>query len=87
MPDRTYGWQAVRLGQQLRARRRALGLTQAEVALLAGTTQKTVSQLETGKPTSRLDVVAAVAEALGLELVAVSHDALPPGLDTEEIDR
>lgn len=77
------GAQAVRLGAQLRARRRALGLTQDEVAELAATTQRTVSVLESGKPTARLDVLVAVAEALGLELVAVGHDELPRVLGDE----
>ena len=39
MNERTYSVQAVRLGEQLRSRRRALGLTQEELAVLADTTQ------------------------------------------------
>ncbi len=76
MTDRTSTRQAVRLGMQLRSRRKALGLTQSEVAELAGTTQRTVSLLESGKPTARLDIIAAVSDTLGLELVAVSRERL-----------
>lgn len=76
MNDRTYDTPAGRLGGQLRRRRRALHLTQEEVAELAGTTQRTVSVLESGKPTARLDVLVAVAEALGLQLVALPHDVV-----------
>ncbi|MBW3663385.1 MAG: helix-turn-helix domain-containing protein [Actinobacteria bacterium] len=76
MNDRTYDTAAGRLGDQLRRRRRALHLTQEEVAELAGTTQRTVSVLESGKPTARLDVLVAVAEALGLQLVALPHDVV-----------
>lgn len=84
MNERTYSVQAVRLGEQLRSRRRALRLTQEELAVLADTTQHTVSMLETGKRTSRLDILVAVAEALGLELVAVNHGTLPTLCDTDE---
>lgn len=73
MSDPTYVAAARALGSQLRARRKALGLTQSEVAELAGTTQRTVSVLESGKPTARLDVVSAVADALGLVIVAVDR--------------
>lgn len=76
MNDRTYDTPAGRLGGQFRRRRRALHLTQEEVAELAGTTQRTVSVLESGKPTARLDVLVAVAEALGLQLVALPHDVV-----------
>lgn len=63
-----------RLGAQLAVRRRLLGLTQAEVADLAGTTQRTVSQAETGKA-GRLEVYAGIAHTIGLEVVAVPHNA------------
>lgn len=49
-------------------RRRQLGLTQADLADLAGVSDRSVRALESGKATMRLDVVTAVAEALGLEL-------------------
>ena len=57
------------LGSHLRERRRALGLNQSEVAELAGTTQRSVSQVENGKAAT-LALYGAVAEVLGLEIVA-----------------
>jgi HTH-type transcriptional regulator / antitoxin HipB len=59
-----------RLGAQVRAQRRLLNLTQTDVAELAGTTQRSVSQVETGKAAS-LELYAAVCEVVGLELTAV----------------
>lgn len=67
MSRQTYGG---RIGAALRLRRRSLGLTQTEVAELAGTTQRTVSEVEAGKA-SGLSIYAAVAEVLGMTLVAV----------------
>ena len=64
MNDGTY---TGRVGAQLRDRRRSLGLTQTEVADLAGTTQRSVSQVERGKAAS-IDLYLAVSEVLGLEL-------------------
>lgn len=60
---------AGRMGAAVRARRRALGLDQAEVATLAGVGLAFLYQLEHGKPTLRIDKLLAVLEVLGLELV------------------
>ncbi|MGQ0463707.1 MAG: type II toxin-antitoxin system Y4mF family antitoxin [Sporichthyaceae bacterium] len=56
------------LGAAIRRRRRALRLTQDELADLAGCSRRTVSAVETGKATVRLDVVVALLEVLGLRL-------------------
>lgn len=69
MSDRTY---SRRLGAQLRAQRKLLNLTQTAVAELAGTTQRSVSQVETGKASS-LELYAAVSEVVGLEVTAVAR--------------
>jgi HTH-type transcriptional regulator / antitoxin HipB len=61
---------ADRLGALIRARRRELGLTQTEVADVANTNLRLVSELERGKPTARLENVMRVLEALGIELEA-----------------
>ena len=53
---------------ELRARRHSLGLTQAEVADLAGCNVRFVTQLERGKTTVRLDKLLSVLAALGLEV-------------------
>lgn len=66
MTARTY---AVRVGAELRAQRKLLHLNQTEVADLAGTTQRSVSQAETGKASS-LELYGSIAEVLGLELAA-----------------
>lgn len=67
MSDQTY---SERLGAQLRAQRKRLCLTQTEVAELAGTTQRSVSQVETGKASS-LELYASVCAVVGLELAAI----------------
>ena len=59
-----------RLGDDVRRRRRALGLGQDELADLSGTSPRWIRSLEHGKSTVRLDKLAAVLDALGLELRA-----------------
>jgi y4mF family transcriptional regulator len=61
---------ATRLADDVRARRGVLGLRQDELADLSGVSVRFVRALEHGKPTVRLDKVAAVLDALGLELRA-----------------
>jgi HTH-type transcriptional regulator / antitoxin HipB len=56
------------LATQVRDRRRALGLTQQELADLAECSPRFVRSLEGGKGTVRLDKVVDVLEALGLRL-------------------
>lgn len=58
------------LGALIRARRRELGLTQTEVANVARTTLRFISELEGGKQTAQLDGVLRVLAALGIELNA-----------------
>lgn len=59
---------ATRLGAELRARRKLLRLTQAELAVLAGCGPDFLYDLERGKPTVRLDKLVPVLAVLGLEL-------------------
>lgn len=56
------------LGRGIAARRKELGLTQEELAALAGVSTRFLSSLEGGKPTARLSTVLAVLDALGLEV-------------------
>lgn len=56
------------LGEQIRARRRHLGLRQQDLADLSGTSQRFIRDLESGKASVQLDKATAVLEALGLEL-------------------
>ncbi len=57
------------VGTLLRQRRRALALTQSDVARLGHTGQRFVIDLERGKPTVQLQKVLTVLDLLGLELV------------------
>lgn len=59
------------LGAAIRRTRKAHGLTQSQLAGLAGTGLRFVSELERGKPNVALDKVLAVLAVLGLRLQAV----------------
>jgi HTH-type transcriptional regulator / antitoxin HipB len=56
------------LGTRIRQRRKALGLTQSEVAATARTTLRFISELERGKRTAQLEGVLRVLQTLGLDL-------------------
>ena len=56
------------LGKAIRLRRKELRLTQGELAAVAGTSLRFVSEVERGKPTARLDGVLRLLAALGLSL-------------------
>ncbi|MDD2941942.1 MAG: helix-turn-helix transcriptional regulator [bacterium] len=58
-----------KLGQVIRTERRAHGMTQGELAALAGVGLNFISQLESGKEGGRIDKILHVLEVLGLELV------------------
>ena len=57
---------AVALGLQIRDRRRALNISQEELAELAGVSLRFLGSLERGKSTVRLSAMLAVCKALGL---------------------
>ncbi|MCU6480735.1 y4mF family transcriptional regulator [Arthrobacter silviterrae] len=59
---------AAQLGAAVRARRRELELTQIETADLADVSPRVLSDLENGRETVRLDILHAVANALGLSV-------------------
>lgn len=56
------------LGAMLRAARKKLGLTQAQLALAAGVGTRFIVDLEAGKSTVRLQHVLRVIDALGGQL-------------------
>jgi HTH-type transcriptional regulator/antitoxin HipB len=58
------------LGPLIRGRRKELGLNQTELAEVARTSLRFVSELERGKPTAQLDGVLRVLAALGIRLEA-----------------
>ena len=60
-----------RIGGFVRNRREARGLSQAQVAELAGVGIRAVSELERGKPTLRMDVANAVLGVFGKTLGVV----------------
>jgi len=66
-----------RIGATVRARREELGLTQVELAELAGCSTRFVHTVEAAKPSLRLDKLADVLEVLGLDLVVVGPGSEP----------
>ena len=62
----------------VRARRRALGLSQVDAAELAGVSERFVRLVESGKVSVRLDKLSALLAALGLELRATLRQTCPP---------
>lgn len=56
------------LGSSIREERKSQGLSQTELANLAGVSLNFVSQLESAKPTVRIDKVLQVLSTLGMEL-------------------
>lgn len=59
---------SVELGRVLRQVRKSQGLTQQELALIANTAPRFLSELERGKPTCQLGKALHVARCLGVQL-------------------
>jgi y4mF family transcriptional regulator len=59
------------VADEVRGRRRALGLTQQDLAELAGVSERFIRFVEQAKPSVQLDTLEAVLAALGLELRVV----------------
>jgi transcriptional regulator with XRE-family HTH domain len=57
----------------LRSRRRALGITQTQLAAITGTAQSTISDIETGVVSVSLDVYLRLLEALGADLTVTDR--------------
>jgi y4mF family transcriptional regulator len=57
-------------GERLRQRRKALGVTQKDLAMASGTGLRLIIDLERGKPTCQIGKALAVAQALGLKIEA-----------------
>ena len=57
-----------RLGQKIARQRRAVGLTQAELAEKVGVQPETISRIETGKRTVSLGLIALLSESVDLQL-------------------
>lgn len=56
------------IGSAIRAKRQAIGLTQVELAQLAGVGERFLSELERGKATAELGKVLRVCLRVGLDL-------------------
>ncbi len=65
---------SVDIGTVIRARREAMGLSQAELARLASVGRQWLIQMEKGKPTAQIDPALKTFEALNLKLM-VLHEA------------
>jgi HTH-type transcriptional regulator/antitoxin HipB len=65
----------VSLGRALRDARRKRGLTQQQLANLAGVAQPTVSVVERGQNRTSLDTILRLLAALDLEIVLQSRQA------------
>lgn len=68
------------LGTFIRDKRRALGLSQSELAEKAGVGLNFVYQLEKNKPTVQLDCTREVLRALGFDLAVEPIASLPLAL-------
>jgi HTH-type transcriptional regulator/antitoxin HipB len=67
------------LGRFVKKERKAMGLTQAELALTSGTGTRFISDLENGKPTCQIGKTLTVLKTLGLRLTLSSSHG--PGED------
>jgi transcriptional regulator with XRE-family HTH domain len=63
------GWLFAQIAEQVAARRHELGLSQAELAALCGTTQSAIARLESGGRPPRIDTLLRLAGALDCTLV------------------
>jgi ribosome-binding protein aMBF1 (putative translation factor) len=63
------GWLFAQIAGQVADRRRELGLSQAELAEVCGTTQSAIARLESGGRPPRIDTLLKLALALDCELV------------------
>ena len=76
------GWLFAQIAEQVADRRRELGLSQAELAEICGTTQSAIARLESGGRPPRIDTLLKLAHALDCDL-AVELRPRPPAEGTE----
>jgi HTH-type transcriptional regulator/antitoxin HipB len=65
------------LGNQLKRRRGALGVSQAQVASLSGSAQATVSLLERDRLDARVSTLIDIARALGMDVRLIPREVIP----------
>lgn len=66
--DSDRGWFFAQIAEQVADQRKALGLSQKELAELTGTTQSAIARLESGGRPPRIDTLLGIAEALDCDL-------------------
>ena len=67
---------SIEFGAGLARARRALGLTQRDLALAIGVGERFIVDLESGKPTAQLGKALAAAKAAGMRLVDSAEPAV-----------
>ncbi len=72
------GWLFAQIADQVTQRRRELGLSQAELAHVCGTTQSAIARLESGGRPPRIDTLLKLAHALDCDLVVELRPSPPP---------
>jgi transcriptional regulator with XRE-family HTH domain len=63
-----------RIGGKIADLRKARGMTQQQLADMAGLAQQNLARVETGRYSSRLDTLAAIADALGCQIDFIIKD-------------
>jgi y4mF family transcriptional regulator len=61
---------AAEIGKMIRAKRKEIGMTQADFAGLCNVGTRFISELENGKPTLEFDRVLRVTRLIGIDLFA-----------------
>ena len=69
---------AKNIGETVYKTRKAMGVTQKDLALTSGTGLRFIIELEKGKPTCQLEKTLAVLNTLGIKI-----DLIPPRTRTE----
>ena len=64
---------AAQFGAAMARARRALGLTQRDLALAIGVGERFIVELEAGKPTAQLGKALAAAKASGMDIVDLAQ--------------
>jgi len=60
------------IGMTIRSKRKELGWPQADLAALTGITDTTLSNIENGRHSARMEIIAALFISLGLDLRLIS---------------
>lgn len=75
---------AKQIGNEIRRQRKTLKLTQAVLGEKVGLRQATISEIESGSPTAKLDTILKVLAALDLEF-QIEHRSRHTSSDIEDM--